>query len=342
MKSVGEVMAIGRTFKAAMWKGIRSLETGKAFGSEKYDKSLIANKLITPTPDRLNYIRFALANGYSVADIHEMTSIDPWFLEQMKEVVDLEGELAKTTLATATTRAVPHRQAVRHQRFATGQDVGRGRNRSAQPAQGTRRQGRLQPRGHLRRGVRKLHAVPLFELRKRLRGRSRHGQEGHDSGQRTQSHRAGNRVRLLLLPRQFLAAGNGRRIDHGQLQSRDRVHRLRHQRPPLLRAAHAGERAQHRRYRKARWRDRAVRRADAAQSRAAAEAPRRAHHRHRSRGYRSRRRSQAVRQAARRAEDSVPRQRHRHQRGGSLRGRRAHRLSRCWCAPATCWAGAPW
>src|ERR1035441_9781301 len=86
MKSVGEVMAIGRTFKAALWKGIRSLETGKAFGSEKYDKSLIPNKLITPTPDRLNYIRFALANGFTVADIHEMTSIDPWFLEQMKEV----------------------------------------------------------------------------------------------------------------------------------------------------------------------------------------------------------------------------------------------------------------
>ena len=104
MKSVGEVMAIGRTFKAALWKGIRSLETGKAFGSEKYDKSLIANKLITPTPDRLNYIRFALANGYSVADIHEMTAIDPWFLEQMKEVVDMEGELAKTTFAAATAQ----------------------------------------------------------------------------------------------------------------------------------------------------------------------------------------------------------------------------------------------
>src|SRR5665811_2215086 len=102
MKSVGEVMAIGRTFKEALWKGIRSLETGKAFGSEKYDKSLIANKLITPTPDRLNYIRFALANGHTVAGIHEMTSIDPWFLEQMKEVVELEGDLAKTALASAT------------------------------------------------------------------------------------------------------------------------------------------------------------------------------------------------------------------------------------------------
>ncbi len=102
MKSVGEVMAIGRTFKAALWKGIRSLETGKAFGSEKYDKNLINKKLITPTPDRLNYIRFALASGYSVAEIHELTAIDPWFLEQMKEVVDLEGELAKGSLMAAT------------------------------------------------------------------------------------------------------------------------------------------------------------------------------------------------------------------------------------------------
>src|SRR5437764_1415616 len=102
MKSVGEVMAIGRTFKEALWKGMRSLETGRAFGSEKLDKNLIGNKLITPTPDRLNYIRLAMANGYSVDDIHEMTSIDRWFLEQMKEVVEMEAALAATTLADAT------------------------------------------------------------------------------------------------------------------------------------------------------------------------------------------------------------------------------------------------
>jgi carbamoyl-phosphate synthase large subunit len=95
MKSVGEVMAIGRTFKQALWKGIRSLETGKAFGSEKFDKNLIPQKLITPTPDRLNYIRFAMANGFGVEEIHELTSIDRWFLTQMKEVVDFEGALAK-------------------------------------------------------------------------------------------------------------------------------------------------------------------------------------------------------------------------------------------------------
>jgi len=95
MKSVGEVMAIGRTFKEALWKGMRSLETGRAFGSEKLDKSLITQKLITPTPDRLNYLRFALANGYTVAEIQELTAIDPWFLEQIREVVEFEAELGQ-------------------------------------------------------------------------------------------------------------------------------------------------------------------------------------------------------------------------------------------------------
>src|SRR6516162_3041555 len=92
MKSVGEAMAIGRTFKEALSKGIRSLETGKAFGSEKFDPALISQKLITATPDRLGYIRFALQQGHTVDEIHEMTSIDRWFLEQMKDVADFERE----------------------------------------------------------------------------------------------------------------------------------------------------------------------------------------------------------------------------------------------------------
>ena len=120
MKSVGEVMAIGRTFKEALWKGMRSLETGKAFGSEKFDKNLIANKLITPTPERLGYVRFAMAAGYSVAEIHELTSIDPWFLTQMKEVVDFEAwltlhpvkleEITKETFRRAKRYGIPDMQ----------------------------------------------------------------------------------------------------------------------------------------------------------------------------------------------------------------------------------------
>src|SRR5450432_3315970 len=85
MKSVGEVMAIGRTFKEAIGKAIRSLETGKAFGSEALDPALIPQKLITPTPDRLSYLRFALRSGYTVEEIHEMTAIDPWFLDQLRQ-----------------------------------------------------------------------------------------------------------------------------------------------------------------------------------------------------------------------------------------------------------------
>src|SRR5229473_3296506 len=112
MKSVGEVMAIGRTFKQALWKGLRSLETGKAFGAEAYDRQLIAQKLITPTPDRLNYIRFALESGYSVAEIQEMTSIDPWFLNQIAQVVELDASLRKVTLDTVTEAEM--RQAKRY------------------------------------------------------------------------------------------------------------------------------------------------------------------------------------------------------------------------------------
>src|SRR5437763_2479876 len=112
MKSVGEVMAIGRTFKQALGKALRSLETGKAFGTETYDAQLIPQKLITPTPDRLNYIRFALETGMSVSGIQEMTSIDPWFLEQIAQVIEFEGSLRQRTLDTVSTAEM--RQAKRY------------------------------------------------------------------------------------------------------------------------------------------------------------------------------------------------------------------------------------
>src|SRR5690349_17743159 len=70
MKSVGEVMAIGRTFKQALGKGLRSLETGKAAGSVSLNPDLIAKRLITPNPERLDYIRFAFDQGYSVEQVH--------------------------------------------------------------------------------------------------------------------------------------------------------------------------------------------------------------------------------------------------------------------------------
>src|ERR1700694_5167710 len=100
MKSVGEVMAIGRTFKQALAKGIRSLETGKAASSERFDTGLIRQRLITPNPERLGYIRFAFEQGWSVEQVQEITAIDPWFLKQVREMVEFEGELANERLGT--------------------------------------------------------------------------------------------------------------------------------------------------------------------------------------------------------------------------------------------------
>src|SRR6266403_2591245 len=102
MKSVGEVMAIGRTFKQALGKGMRSLETGKADGATKYADHLIEPRLITPNPDRLGYIRFAFEQGYTEEQVQSLTSIDPWFLRQVREMVDLEKSLSTLSLDTAT------------------------------------------------------------------------------------------------------------------------------------------------------------------------------------------------------------------------------------------------
>jgi carbamoyl-phosphate synthase large subunit len=102
MKSVGEVMAIGRTFKQALGKGMRSLETGKADGATKLSEDLIEARLITPNPDRLNYIRFAFERGYTEEQVHQLTTVDPWFLRQVREMVDLEKDLALRTLEGTT------------------------------------------------------------------------------------------------------------------------------------------------------------------------------------------------------------------------------------------------
>ncbi len=104
MKSVGEVMAIGRTFKQALGKGLRSLETGKSSNAQALDPNLIAKRLITPNPDRLDYIRFAFAQNYSVEQVHEMTKIDPWFLQQVAEVVAEEQALAGRELSSITAK----------------------------------------------------------------------------------------------------------------------------------------------------------------------------------------------------------------------------------------------
>jgi carbamoyl-phosphate synthase large subunit len=98
MKSVGEVMAIGRTFKEAFFKALRSLETGKEPGSERIDPDLVRHKLVTPSPDRIPYLLDALVAGYTISELHELTHIDPWFLNEMKELSDLIKQVSQHTL----------------------------------------------------------------------------------------------------------------------------------------------------------------------------------------------------------------------------------------------------
>jgi carbamoyl-phosphate synthase large subunit len=106
MKSVGEVMAIGRTFKESLMKAVRSLETGKRVGSEKIEPKILIQRLVTPHPERLNYIRYALRQEHSVKEIAKMTAIDPWFLYQMKEIAELQAELGKHPMESAPAQLV--------------------------------------------------------------------------------------------------------------------------------------------------------------------------------------------------------------------------------------------
>ncbi|MBZ5638023.1 MAG: carbamoyl-phosphate synthase large subunit [Acidobacteriia bacterium] len=105
MKSVGEAMAIGRTFKEALQKAIRSLEVGRAGlgadGRDRFDASRLRERLLTPNWERIFYIRHALQGGMTVEAIAELTRIDPWFLAQIDEIVQLEGRLRSFDLGDA-------------------------------------------------------------------------------------------------------------------------------------------------------------------------------------------------------------------------------------------------
>ena len=107
MKSVGEVMAIGRTFKESFQKALRSLEIGSSgFESRLFDlasetrraltakeQQTLTEKLRTPNCDRLWYLGDALRSGMTVAEIHDITAIDPWFLHNIRQIIEKEEEL---------------------------------------------------------------------------------------------------------------------------------------------------------------------------------------------------------------------------------------------------------
>ena len=100
MKSVGEVMAIGRTFQESFQKALRGLEVGvDGLNQKTTDREKIQVELGEPGPERIWYVGDAFAQGFSLEEVHQLTKIDPWFLHEIKEIVDIELALEQKTLA---------------------------------------------------------------------------------------------------------------------------------------------------------------------------------------------------------------------------------------------------
>ncbi|MBI3566642.1 MAG: carbamoyl-phosphate synthase large subunit [Gemmatimonadetes bacterium] len=146
MKSVGESMAIGRTFKEAFQKGLRALESGRigwtaadrAIDDRLADESLetLRDAMATPTPERIFQMKRALDAGVTIEELHRITAVDPWFLQQMRELVEAErAYVALPSVDAEATRAMKRmgfgdaqlaklrgetEQAVRERRWAEG------------------------------------------------------------------------------------------------------------------------------------------------------------------------------------------------------------------------------
>jgi carbamoyl-phosphate synthase large subunit len=90
MKSVGEVMAIGRTFKEALFKGLRSLEAVKPLRLEDVSRDELQRKLARPNSQRFSYITYALQHDWPISEIYRLSRVDPWFLEQLQEVMEIQ------------------------------------------------------------------------------------------------------------------------------------------------------------------------------------------------------------------------------------------------------------
>src|SRR5437870_1719625 len=106
MKSVGEVMAIGRTFKESLFKGLRSLEAVKPLRLEDVPNDELQRKLARPDSQRFSYITYALEHGWSIDEIYRLSKIDPWFLDQLKQVMEIQHEVESIPPAESEPPAV--------------------------------------------------------------------------------------------------------------------------------------------------------------------------------------------------------------------------------------------
>jgi hypothetical protein len=224
----------------SLQKALRSLETGRrglnADPAEALLDPMADDELVraaaTPTarphlPDRGRRAARACRSSASTTP----PGSRPWFLDQLGLVSDARRELEQRTARVADRRDWRRAKAARLLRRAARAHVGRRRGRGAEhQARGRQRPSRSRPSTRARR-VRGRHAVPLRRVRGRRRGHAGGPPVGGDPRQRTQPDRTRCRVRLLLRARRVRAVRRGLRDRDGQLQPRDRVDRLRHERP---------------------------------------------------------------------------------------------------------------
>ena len=177
MKSVGETMAIGRTFKESFQKALRGLEVG-GFGFGCDGKDLwgtdsqpsveeIRAKLATPNAERVWHLRYALKSGLSIPEIFRLTGIDPWFLDQLSQIVEMEEELRRIA-SVADVDAVTLRkcQAIWLLGPPIGHDLANERNGDPAAPQVAGHRGDLQVGRHVRGRIRGLHALLLLDIRR--------------------------------------------------------------------------------------------------------------------------------------------------------------------------------
>ncbi len=233
MKSVGEAMAIGRTFQESMQKALRSLETGYDGFNEQLTLPLseaaaekLSYELRWPGPDRILYVADAFRAGWTLQQVFDATKIDPWFLSQIEELLRDEALLVKEGFESLNIGALAGAEAQGLLRFAPRQIGGSRRNRHPPRTAQARIAPGLQARRYLCGGVWDRDGLFVFDLRRGMRGGSHGAAQNHDLRGRSQSHRPGNRVRLLLRARRNGPTRRRLRDHHGELQPRDRVHRL--------------------------------------------------------------------------------------------------------------------
>ena len=106
MKSVGEVMAIGRTFKEALFKGLRSLEAVKPLRLEDISDDELQRKLARPNSQRFSYITYALQHNWPIQEIYRLSKIDPWFLDQLQQVMEIQKDIEGLKLEDISPEAL--------------------------------------------------------------------------------------------------------------------------------------------------------------------------------------------------------------------------------------------